>query len=402
MPDDARRHRTENAWRVACQEVQRIDSGAEHRGYRIMNGSLTAYMVAASLFLAVAGSTLCDEPGKERPEIRAGQRPGWGEILRGGGATFPFPLYDRWFREYRKNTGVQVDYQAVGSGRGIAAFLNGELDFGATDAFLSNSEMAKEPNGILHIPTCIGAVVVTYNLPGKLTLQLDAELISAIYRGEIERWSDRRIRAANPAVELPDLPIEVIHRSDASGTTYVFSDFLARHCSVWRDRIGLGKTLKWPKGIGAGGNAGVIAFAKRVPGSIAYTELTYAKKNGLPTASVRNRQGVYVFPDIEEVSKAGDITLPPDARVILAETGLGYPISSFTYLIVYREQSRRGVLQSHARALALFLRWCVKEGQRHCAEMEYAPLPPAAQRVADSLIDQMLWKGEPLSPAEAP
>jgi phosphate transport system substrate-binding protein len=340
-----------------------------------------------SLFVLTALSLVagCGDSSKQaRTDTSSGTAPARstssGADLTGAGATFPAPLYSKWFDTYATKTGVKINYQPIGSGGGIRQLSEQTVDFGATDAPMSDAELAKAKGGaILHIPTALGAVVVIYNLPNvPAGLKLTGELLEAIYQGQITKWNDARIAALNAGVSLPATDILVVHRSDGSGTTYVFSDYLASVSPAWAAKPGKGKELQWPVGLGAKGNDGVSSQVKQTPGSIGYTELAYANQNRLTTAAIRNADGEFVAPSIESVTAAAAgavATLPPntDYRVsIVNAPGRGvYPISSFTWIIAYVRQGDA----AKGTKLADFLRWALGEGQGLEAALDYAPLP---------------------------
>jgi phosphate transport system substrate-binding protein len=303
-----------------------------------------------------------------------------GADLTGAGATFPYPLYSKWFDAYAAKTGVKINYQSIGSGGGIRQLSEQTVDFGATDAPMSDAELGKAKGGpIMHIPTALGAVVVTYNLPQVAQpLKLAGDVIAAVFQGQITRWSDARIAALNPGVTLPATDILVVHRSDGSGTSYVFTDYLAAVSPVWATKPGRGKEVQWPVGLGAKGNEGVAGQVKQTPGAIGYTELAYATQNKLATAMVRNASGELVAPTIASVTAAAGgaaAKLPPntDYRVsIVNAPGAGaYPISSFTWIIAYQKQAE----PAKGKKLVDFLRWALTEGQGMEAALDYAPLP---------------------------
>ena len=241
-------------------------------------------------------------------------------VLSGEGATFPQPLYEKWIGEYQAKYDVKISYHAVGSGRGIKSLMDQNADFGATDAFLTQEEMASAPREILHLPTCVGAVAVIYNLPGAYALRLTPEVLSLMLTGNIKRWTDERIGVGNDGAVLPDLEITVVHRSDSSGTTFILSDYLSRVDAAWRNAIGSGTLIHWPVGIGVEKNQGVARTVAKIPGSIGYVEFTYAKKHALAMALIRNKSGNYILPDIDAASKAAIIPIPADTRVMITNT----------------------------------------------------------------------------------
>ncbi|MCP4626464.1 MAG: phosphate ABC transporter substrate-binding protein PstS [bacterium] len=318
--------------------------------------------------------------------------------LLGAGATFPYPYYSKLFDTYHKEKGVRVNYQAIGSGGGIRQVLKKTVDFGGTDAFMKDSKIKEGAAAILHIPTCMGAVVVTYNLPGGPVLRMTADIIADIFSGKIKKWNNPRIASENPAEKLPDMNIVVVHRSDGSGTTYIFSDYLSKVSGAWKANVGAGKSLNWPCGLGAKGNPGIAGLVKQIPGAVGYVELVYAMSNKMPCATIKNKAGQYVQPSIESVSAAADVELPADTRLTITDTaaGEGYPISGFTWLIFYREQSYSGRDITKARCLADMLWWVVHEGQQLAEPLHYAPLSGEAVLKAETILKSMTFNGSPL------
>jgi phosphate transport system substrate-binding protein len=319
--------------------------------------------------------------------------------LTGAGATFPYPIYSKWFSDYAQATGVKINYQSIGSGGGIRQLSEQTVDFGASDSPMSDSELAAAKGGpILHFPTVMGAVVITYNIPGVARpLNLSGDVIADIFSGKITRWNDARIVAQNRGVTLPNSDVLVVHRSDGSGTTYIFSDYLSAVSPSWSTTLGKGKEIKWPVGLGGKGNEGVAGQVKQTPGSIGYVELAYAKQNKLPYANVRNAAGRFVTPTIASVTAAASgMKLPKstDYRVSIvnAPGKDSYPISSMTWILAYQNQTDK----AKAAKLRAFLRWAYKDGEKAASMVDYAPLPPAmvAQlqdrlktiRVADSNV----------------
>ena len=296
------------------------------------------------------------------------------EII-GAGATFPYPFYSKVFNVYNKETGIKVNYQSIGSGGGIKQLQNKTVDFGATDAPMSDEELKASPAEIVHIPTSLGAVIVTYNLPGNPVLKFTPEVIADIFLGKIKRWNDPAIAATNPDVQLPDLAMSVVHRSDGSGTTYIFSDYLSKVSAAWSNQPGTGKSLNWPVGLGAKGNEGVSGLVKQTPGSIGYVELVYALQNKMPAAVLKNKSGNFVAASLQSTSAAADIDLPADMRVSLTNTDApeGYPISSFTYLLVYKDQSYDKRTEATANSTMKLINYVIHEGQQYAEELGYAP-----------------------------
>jgi phosphate transport system substrate-binding protein len=313
-------------------------------------------------------------------------------LVNGAGATFPYPLYSKWFNEYhRLHPEVQLNYQSIGSGGGIKQITEKTVDFGASDAPMTDEELTRAP-GVLHVPTVLGAVAIVYNGP-PAGLKLTPELLSGIFLGKITKWNDPQLKAANPNLALPDTPITVAHRSDGSGTTAVFTDYLAKVSPEWKTKVGAGKSVKWPVGYGGKGNEGVTGLVKGTPGSIGYVELAYARQNQLAMAALANAAGNFVTPSLESTSAAAEgVEMPDDFRVSITNTKgkNAYPISSFTYLLVYRDQpdAQKG------RALTEFLWWAVHDGQKLAGPLDYAPLPPSVVTKVEHQLQGMTVRGK--------
>ena len=297
--------------------------------------------------------------------------------LNGAGATFPAPIYQAWFDDYNKDVakGVQINYQSLGSGAGIQQFTANTVDFGASDAPMSADELAKATDA-QHLPTVIGAVVMTYNLSGVTSLKLDGDTVSKIYLGTIKKWNDPAIAGQNAGLNLPDKEIQVVYRSDSSGTTFVFTDFLTKVSSDWKSAVGTNKAPNWPAGQGGKGNEGVTNVVKQTPNAIGYVELNYAAQNKLAYSEMKNKAGKYVKPTIESASAAAaGVTVPDDYRVSItnADGDASYPIASFTYLLVYKTTGKC----SQQTPLANFLWWAIHDRQASAdvQELSYSPLP---------------------------
>lgn len=318
--------------------------------------------------------------------------------LLGAGATFPYPLYSKYFDAYNQKTGHKINYQAIGSGGGIKQLISRTVDFGGTDAYLTPEEKASAGADILHIPTCLGSVVLTYNIPGNPTLKLSPDIIADIFLGKIQKWDDARIAADNPGVKLPTANIITVHRSDGSGTTSIFSDYLTKISPEWAKSVGAGKSLNWPSGLGAKGNAGCAALIKSIPGSMGYTEFLYAYNNKMPIAEVKNRSGRFIVPSIESTSLSADVSLPDDTCVSLVDTDAadGYPISGFTWLIFYREQNYSGKSLEKVTALLDLFWWIIHEGQGMNAPLHYSPLPQKAVIKAENILKSVVFDGKPV------
>jgi phosphate transport system substrate-binding protein len=302
--------------------------------------------------------------------------------LNGAGATFPYPIYSKWFSDYATATSVKINYQSIGSGGGIKQLSEQTVDFGASDGPMSDEELAAAKGGkVLHFPTVLGADVITYNLPEiKDPLHLTGPLVADIFLGKITKWNDARIAAENPGVKLPAQDILVVHRSDGSGTTYIFTDYLTAVSPAWASGPGKGKSVQWPVGLGGKGNEGVAGTVKQTPGTIGYVELAYANQNKLPAAQIRNASGAYIAPTIETITAAAEgaaFEMGPtsDYRVSIvnAPGANAYPISSFTWLLVYEKQGDA----TKGKKLVDFMKWMYGDGQSSASALDYAPLPKA-------------------------
>jgi phosphate transport system substrate-binding protein len=300
-------------------------------------------------------------------------------LINGAGATFPFPLYSKWFDEYAKvDPSVRFNYQPIGSGGGQKQILEQTVDFGASDGPMSNENLAKAPGKILHLPMVAGAVVITYNLPGAPKLRLDGPTIADLFLGRITRWNDRRIAALNPGLRLPRLDVIVVHRSDGSGTTYIFTDYLNHVSRAWKQRVGNNTSVKWPTGLGAKGNEGVTGQVKQLEGAVGYVELAYARENKLPVASLRNRAGSFVSPSIESVTAAlASAHIPKDFRFSMVNPPGrdAYPIAGATWLLVYQQQEN----PAKGQKVVEFLNWALTKGESMAPSLDYAPLPQSLQ-----------------------
>lgn len=318
--------------------------------------------------------------------------------LLGAGATFPYPLYSKMFDVYNKQTGVKVNYQSIGSGGGIRQLESKTVDFGATDAYMSDKKLQEMDADVLHVPMCLGAVVVTYNLPGNPELKLSADVLADIFLGSIKKWNDPRIAKLNESVKLPKTKIMVVHRSDGSGTTFIFTDYLSKVSTSWKDKVGKGKSVKWPTGLGAKGNEGVSGLVKQTKGTIGYCELAYALHNDMPSARIKNSSGNFIVPEIESISQAANVEIPADTRVTLTDTDAeqGYPLSSFTWIVLYKEQNYNKRKREKAAAVVELLDWMIHGGQQYAAPLDYAPLPEAAVKRAEDVLQSITYEGKTL------
>jgi phosphate transport system substrate-binding protein len=314
--------------------------------------------------------------------------------LTGAGATFPYPLYNKWFSDYAAKTGVRINYQSIGSGGGIRQLSEATVDFGASDSPMTDAELGKAKGGpVLHIPTVLGAVVATYNVPGvPQALKLTGPVLADIYLGRVKKWNDARIAQLNPGISLPGTDILPVRRSDGSGTTFIFTDYLSAVSPGWAQGPGKGKEVNWPVGLGAKGNEGVAGQVKQTPGAIGYVELAYAKQNRLPYASIQNAAGSFVEPSIESVTAAAAGAMArmgpgSDYRVsVVNAPGAGaYPISSFTWVLVYERQPDA----TKGKQLVDFLRWALTEGEQSAAALDYAPLPQELAAQVRTRLDRI-------------
>ncbi len=348
---------------------------------------LLVAIISISLITSCGNS---DKKQNNKNEVKA---------LTGAGATFPQPFYNTIFKAYSKSNDLLVTYGGIGSGGGIRSLKDQIVDFGATDAFLSDKNMTEMPGDILHIPSCLGAVVAAYNLPGKPELKFTPELMASIFMGEITKWNDSKIAEVNPDVQLPDLAITVVYRSDGSGTTFIFSDYMSKVSSKWKNKIGTGKALQWPSGIAAKGNPGVAGTISSTTGAIGYVGSEYAFAQDIPVASIQNQAGRFIKPTVNSVSAAAAGDIPNDTRVTLTNTSAeqGYPISSFTWLILYKEQAYKGRSKEQAAQTKRLLTWILgQDAQSKTVTVHYAPLPEKAVQKAHRILDLMTYEGKPL------
>jgi phosphate transport system substrate-binding protein len=323
------------------------------------------------------------------------------QSLTGAGATFPNPIYTKWFDAYSKQKGVQINYQSIGSGGGIRQFTEGTVDFGATDGPMNESQIAAVAGNVLHVPTVLGAVVVTYNLPslGNTRLKFDGTVLVDMFMGRISKWSDGRIAALNPGIKLPDIDLIVVHRSDGSGTTYVFTDFLNKFSREWRDKVGYATSVNWPVGLGGKGNEGVTQQVKQVEGAVGYVELIYALSNKLPYADIKNAGGAFVEPSLASVTSAAasaKLKADTDFRVSItnAPGADAYPIASFTWLLVHKD----GKDAAKAKLIKDFLTWMMgPDAQKMAADLHYAPLPSEVVQLIQARLPTLKAGGKAIA-----
>ena len=368
------------------------------------SGATTAPSAAASQAASSAPSAAASDNGSPAPSMAAAPVPPTAAVtLQGAGATFPTPLYDSWFQTYTGlYSNIQFDYQSIGSGGGIKAITQQTVDFGASDAAMKDEEIAALPAGtkLFHFPTALGAVVMIYNLDGVPNLNLDSANIAGIYLGTITKWNDPTIVANNPGTTLPDEAILVVHRSDGSGTTNAFTTYLDTVDPTWHTNVGKGKEVKWPTGVGASGNDGVATAVKQTPGAVGYVELNYATATGLTSASVKNANGKFVAGSTDGVTAAAEAAaadFPADFRQAPIINGAGdttYPIASYTYLLVYQDQTDA----TKGQALVSFIYWALTDGQSAEAALGYAPLPATVDQQALTQLHLVTTGGSPIWP----
>ena len=310
-------------------------------------------------------------------------------MINGAGATFPYPIYSKWFDEYAKvDPSVRFNYQSIGSGGGQKQILAQTVDFGASDGPMSDENLAKAPGKLLHIPTVAGADVVAYNLPGNPALKFDADTIAGIFLGQIKKWNDPKIAALNAGVTLPDQDIVVVHRSDGSGTTYIWTDYLSKISPEWKSKVGTNTSVNWPTGIGGKGNEGVAGQIKQTRGALGYVELIYAVQNKMPYAEVKNSAGNFVKPSIESITTAlATADVPDDFRFSItnAPGADAYPIAGATWLLVYQQQKDA----AKGKKLVEFLKWAAKDGEKMATDLQYAPMPGNLQQRILKRIDEI-------------
>src|SRR5262245_17255903 len=319
--------------------------------------------------------------------------------LQGAGASFPNPLYQKWLSEYGKlHPNMKIDYQSIGSGGGIKQLKEQTVDFGASDAPMKDDDLKSAPGEIVHIPTVLGAVVITYNLEGvSQPLRFSPEVIADIYLGKIKKWNDAKIAADNPGVTVPAGDITVVHRSDGSGTSAVFTDYLSKLSSEWKEKVGSGVSPAWPVGLGGKGNEGVTGQIKNTPNTLGYVELAYAVQNKLPVAQIKNSSGSFIAPSIETVTAAAAAsagTTPDDLRVSItnATGATAYPISSYTYILIFKDQKDA----AKGKVLIDFLWWGIHDGEKHATELQYAPLPADIVKRTEAKLNSVTSNGTPV------
>jgi phosphate transport system substrate-binding protein len=353
--------------------------------------------------LLAAGAAACGDDDDDSANAGGGSpSAASGGTINGAGATFPQPVYSEWANRFKESTGTTVNYQGIGSGGGIAQFTEGTIDFGASDAAMTDEEeaAAKKKGEPVHIPTVLGAVTVSYNLEGvEAGLKLDGPTIADIFLGKIKTWDDPAIAKLNPDVDLPGEDVAVCHRSDESGTTANFTLFLSEVSPAWKSGPGTDKSVKWPTGTGAKGNDGVAGCVKQTAGAVGYVEQAYALANDFTTAAVKNKAGTWVEPSLKATSAAGNgASPPPDLRfaTINADGDQTYPITAVTFLLVYQDMCKAGIAKDQAVRVKAWLDYALGAGQQVAPELEYAPLPDSIRSKAQAKVDGLQCNGSPI------
>lgn len=347
----------------------------------------------AGMLLAAAGAAVLAGPAQAQGTIR----------LTGSGSTFAYPLYSKWGLEYHAlHPNVEVNYQANGSGAGIQQFTDHITDFGATDGPMTDAQIAAVQGNVIHLPTALGSVMPTYNINGVTAqLKFTGPVLAGIYLGEITKWNDSRIAALNPGVALPDQDIVVVHRSDGSGTTYIWTDYLSKQSPEWAQKVGHATSVNWPVGLGGPGNPGVTNLVKQTPGAIGYVELIYALQNHIPYGLVRNAAGHYINASLATTTNAAagavaHLAANTDFRISITDPAGAdaYPIASFTWLLVPKEMTD----MTKARALVEYVWWALHDGQKYCNDLAYAPLPRRVVEIAEQRLLSITVDGRPVLP----
>ena len=360
--------------------------------------------LAAAGVLAV-GAAACGSSSSSSTSSTSTSSKKVGGTISGAGATFPQPVYDEWGNRFKSKTGTTVNYNPIGSGGGIAQFTAGTVDFGATDSAMKDTEVAaaQKKGAPVHVPTVFGAITVSYNVSGiSKGLKLDGATIANIFLGKIKKWNDPAIKALNGGLTLPGTAITVVHRSDASGTTKLFTTFLQATSPTWAKQVGSDKTVKWPTGTGAAKNAGVAAAVKQTDGAVGYVEQAYALQNNFTTADVKNKAGNFVAPSLQSTTAAGQgLTVPSDLRfsaINKSTNPQAYPIASATFLLVYKDQCKAGKSPTTAQLVVNWLNYGLTDGQQVAPELQYAPLPANILAPAKAAVAGLVCNGSPLKP----
>ena len=370
------------------------------KGWKWLTLPIVAVLLVATLALSACSSTPTSTPTPTPTPATPTPTPTQTANLNGAGATFPALLYTKWFDVYNKLTGVKINYNPIGSGGGISQITAGTVDFGASDGIMTDAQQAKAEAAfgpILHIPMTMGAVAIIYNVTGvgNETLKFTGDVLANIFLKKITRWNDPAITALNPGLTLPDAPITVVHRSDGSGTTFIFTNYLSDVSADWSTQVGNGTSVNWPGDVGAAQSGGVTAQVQQLPNSIGYVELEYALQNNLSFAQLKNSSGNYITPSLASTSAAAvGVTLPDNMKVLLTNSANpdAYPIAGFTWILVYQNQTDK----TKGQTLVNMLWWAIHDGQQYCSALSYAPLPSAAVTKAENEIKSINYQGQPL------
>ena len=357
----------------------------------------TAALVSACVFASVS-MTSCGGGGATGGGSDS-TAAGSDDAMIGAGSSFDYPLFSKEFSEYTKTGGLKVNYQSVGSGAGISQLTAKTVDFGASDAPMNGKQDSALTAPAIHIPVTAGAVVLSYNLPDvKDTLKLTPAILADLFLGKITKWNDPAIAAANKGVKLPATPVLIAHRSDGSGTSNIFTTYLSKVSDEWNTKVGKGSAVNWPAGLGGKGNEGVAGTIKQTPGCIGYIELAYAVKNNMAYAKVQNKAGNFITPSIASVTAAANIQIPADTKVSLTNTEAadGYPISGFSWVIIYKEQKYNDRSLDRATKLLKLISWMIHDGQQFSSDLTYAPLSPAAVSAGDAVLKSATYDGKPI------
>ena len=356
--------------------------------------------LASIILISVLGLTSCGGGGtgsaKSDSTASAG---GDDNSLIGAGSSFDNPLFSKMFSEYNKMNGLKINYQSVGSGAGISQLTSKTVDFGASDAPMNPKQDSAVSAPVLHIPVTAGAVAISYNLADvKDTLMLTPAILADMFLGKITKWNDPKIAAVNKGVKLPNVAVVIVHRSDGSGTTNIFTTYLSKVNEEWSSKVGKGSSVNWPVGLGGKGTEGVAGMVKQTPGAIGYIELAYAIQNNMAYAKVQNKAGNFITPTIASVTAAANISIPPDSKVSLTNTEAadGYPISGFSWVLLYQEQKYNSRSADRASKLLKLISWMIHDGQQYSGPLTYAPLSPAAVAVGDAILKSATYDGKPI------
>jgi phosphate transport system substrate-binding protein len=352
-------------------------------------------LALASLAIAISGGMMLTSCGGSGTASAGGED----NTILGAGSTFDNPLFSKMFSEYNKSTGLKVNYQSIGSGGGIQQLTSKTVDFGASDGVLNGKQDSALPSPAIHIPVTAGAVVLTYNLADlKDTLKLTPDVVAKIFLGEIKKWNDPKIAAVNNGVNLPATDILVAHRSDGSGTTAIFTNYLDKVSEEWHTKVGKGGSVNWPIGLGGKGNEGVAGSVKQTPGAIGYVELAYAMQNNMAFAKMQNKAGNFITPSIASVTEAANTAIPADAKIMITNTDApgGYPIAGLSWVLVYKEQKYDSRSADKVSKMLKLIQWMVHDGQQYSAPLNYAPLSANAVSVADAQLKTVTYDGKPV------